>query len=621
MFRCIQITFLLALLSIAGCGHKLELAEEQQNLLDRTDRDSLYVAFTTWQHKVSDSGTLEGLCLNQPDTLFGVLNSKANLSEWFEKMLSKPVLDGLYVRLQGMEAHALNPVFYHQPFLKQCRSRLSAGGWEKKPIIPYDSISMWLLLSADAMLGMHHDLGNGRIAPTAFGSVYKLPPRKNSGLQKLLIHPEPHLQILQVSPDWSAYLNLQQHWMRLKMTKDTQVMAFAELKKPLKAGRPADRSMLKCVGRALMLRGFCLQKDSALWETDTFTTQQSVIVGAFQQTQGREVTGMLTNETLSAMSLSYRKILDAVAASMEKWRWMGPVKENNRIWVNLAANRLFGYRNDSLLLTMRTCSGEPRGPRYYKKLEDSRKPESKVLPPDNLETPQFRAKATHLVVNPTWFVPRNILTKEMLPEIRRNPELLIKMGYVLKNEKGEEVDPFSVDWESVTPAKIPYTLQQTGGADNSLGLVVIHFPNAYSIFMHDTPHKWAFSLAERHVSHGCVRLEKPFDLVEFLMSFNKKDRFDEVLTMAGLAPKHDKKKLEVWEKEKSIRDTARKIIKQDQYFHLDSTLPVYLVYLTAGVTEEGKLSVYKDVYRQNSRIMATMYRPISVRRAAYSGKK
>jgi murein L,D-transpeptidase YcbB/YkuD len=237
-----------------------------------------------------------------------------------------------------------------------------------------------------------------------------------------------------------------------------------------------------------------------------------------------------------------------------------------------------------------------------------------VLPPDNLETPQFKAKTSHLVVNPTWYVPRNILTKEMLPEIKRDPEILKKMGYILKNSRGEEVDPLSVNWEKVSPTRVPYTLEQLTGADNSLGKVVVHFPNAYSIFLHDTPNKWAFSLSERHVSHGCVRLEKPFDLVEFLMYFNKKDRFDDLLMTAGFPPRHDEERLEKWEKEKPMRDTSSQKPKQDQYFYLDSMLPVYLVYITAVSMEHDGLSVFRDIYRQNDKIISAMRRPAAARK-------
>jgi len=228
------------------------------------------------------------------------------------------------------------------------------------------------------------------------------------------------------------------------------------------------------------------------------------------------------------------------------------------------------------------------------------------LPPDNLETPNFKAKTTHLVVNPTWFVPRNILTKEMLPEIKRNPEILKKMGYVVKNREGEEVDPYSVDWEKVSAKNIPYTLEQTGGSDNSLGRVVVHFPNAYSIFMHDTPHKWAFGLDERHVSHGCVRLEKPFELVEYLMSFNKKNKLDQVLMTSGMTPKHSKELIKTWEKDKSLRDSMQKHVQKDKHFQLDSMLPVYLVYFTAYRGPQNKVSFAQDSYKRDIQVQKAL---------------
>lgn len=600
---------------LVGCGNGVSVSQEHESLFQRTDKDSLYRAFSLWREKVSDSGTLNGIYLNQPDTLFAEFSCAEDLSRYYENILSDSVLNGLYDRLRGMEGHALDPEFYHSKYLHQCLNRLGSLGWVKCEYLPYDSFSLWLLLSADALLGMHHDLGNGRLVPTAFGSVCKLPRRQHFGLRNLLKQKNPHLQILQATPDWSAYLGLQQQWIRLKNLKDTAGFTFPVIEKSIKPGKPANRKWLRAIGRGLFQRGLCRVDDTALWQTDTFTLRQSALVKLFQQSMGLRDDGTLNDETLQALNITYSKMRDAISASLEKWRWLGPVNERNRIWVNLVANQLYAFRNDSLLLQMRTCSGTPRGPTYYRKLKESHAPDSKVLPPDNLETPQFKAETSHLVVNPTWYVPRNIFTKEMLPEIIKNPEILNKMGYVLKDSKSEVVDPFFVNWEKVSPARVPYTLEQLRGVNNSLGKVVIHFPNAYSIFLHDTPNKWAFLLSERHVSHGCVRLEKPFDLVEFLMYFNKKDRFDEVLITAGLPPRHDKGKQKKWEKEKPISDTAILKPKQDQYFYFDSMLPVYLVYITAVSTEQGGLSVYRDIYRQNAKIVSAMRRPATVRKA------
>lgn len=600
------LVFLLITLQL-HCGQETKSTDDQAQLLDRIDTDSLYVQWEKWHKKVTDSGTLQKFNLNQPDTLFAVLNNKLAVKDYLHKMLSGKTLQSMMGWERRINSHGLSPDFYHYRFLGKCNQQITRNTWAAAERIPYDSISLFMILSADAALGMYHDLGNGRIMPTAFGSVYKLPGRKTFGLKNLLKGGNPFDAIASAEPSWGEYLALQQAWIRCQSLQDSQLLLVPVLSKTVKVGEKLSRSIRISVAAALRLRGYeAVPHDSFITKQDTFSAELSSAVKSFQLNEGLQVQGYLNQETTKQLGLSKSSILLALQGTMERWRWLGPIPESNRIWVNIAANRLHAFRNDSLLVSMKTCSGEPRGPRYYKRLAESHKPKSKVLPPDNLETPNFKAKTTHLVVNPTWFVPRNILTKEMLPEIKRNPEILKKMGYVVKDREGEEVDPFSIDWEKVSATNIPYTLEQTGGSDNSLGRVVVHFPNAYSIFMHDTPHKWAFGLDERHVSHGCVRLEKPFELVEYLLSFNKKNKLDQVLMTAGMTPKHSKELIKTWGKDKSLRDSLQKHIQKDKHFQLDSMLPVYLVYFTAYRGPQNKVSFAQDSYRRDIQVQKAM---------------
>ena len=105
MFRFIQLLLCGFFIHCwVGCGNRVSVSREHESLFQRTDKDSLYRAFSLWREKLSDSGTLNGIYLNQPDTLFVAFRSAAELSHFYEKILSDSVLNGLHARLRGMEA-------------------------------------------------------------------------------------------------------------------------------------------------------------------------------------------------------------------------------------------------------------------------------------------------------------------------------------------------------------------------------------------------------------------------------------------------------------------------------------------------------------------------------------
>jgi murein L,D-transpeptidase YcbB/YkuD len=133
--------------------------------------------------------------------------------------------------------------------------------------------------------------------------------------------------------------------------------------------------------------------------------------------------------------------------------------------------------------------------------------------------------------------------------------------------------------------------------------------------LHDTPQKWAFFSSNRHVSHGCVRLEKPFDLAEFIMTLTQHNKYDDVLMAAGMSPKHDRRKIKKWIDDKPNRDTLTVKIKQNQRFNLNINLPVYLVYFTAVSNENGTLSYFRDAYRRDNKLMAVMKKSYNQRQA------
>jgi murein L,D-transpeptidase YcbB/YkuD len=183
------------------------------------------------------------------------------------------------------------------------------------------------------------------------------------------------------------------------------------------------------------------------------------------------------------------------------------------------------------------------------------------------KTPIFRADMKYVVVNPTWTVPPGMMRNEIGPAMRRDPNYLARKGLRLIN--GQVVQP--------------------AGPKNPLGRIKLMFPNPHSVYLHDTPTRSAFKAASRTLSHGCVRVEKPFEL-------------------AGLALEDSG-----WSTQ-ALLDAAA--TGKTRTIVLKRPLPVLILYWTAAVGEDGRVTFLPDIYGRDPAVIAALGRSFTFRRRA-----
>ncbi len=193
------------------------------------------------------------------------------------------------------------------------------------------------------------------------------------------------------------------------------------------------------------------------------------------------------------------------------------------------------------------------------------------------KSPIMSDEMEFIVMSPKWHVPRSIAVKEELGKLRENPELFRRRGMRVYSGSGKErveIDYENHDWNSVTADNFEYSFVQDPGAGNALGGIKFLFPNKDNVYLHDTPTKPLFSHDVRAFSHGCIRIEKPLDLAEYLLSPTEK-----------------------WE-----RDRIEKASKsgKEQMVSLPEKLPIHIIYLTAWVDEDGS-HFRRDIYRYDSK--------------------
>ncbi|WP_162549775.1 L,D-transpeptidase family protein [Hymenobacter nivis] len=185
---------------------------------------------------------------------------------------------------------------------------------------------------------------------------------------------------------------------------------------------------------------------------------------------------------------------EQVAANLERWRWDALPPTPDYVLINIAACELLVVAHDSVLRRHRVVVGKPTTP-----------------------TPTLSSAIDRFTLAPDWHVPRSIATREMLPRLKRNAGYLAQGNYALYNGQDHLIDPRSVDWARVTARNFPYTIRQSAGCDNALGNIVFRFANPYAVYLHDTPERQVFAQPYRALSHGCIRLEGPFELAAYLL--------------------------------------------------------------------------------------------------------
>jgi murein L,D-transpeptidase YcbB/YkuD len=189
-----------------------------------------------------------------------------------------------------------------------------------------------------------------------------------------------------------------------------------------------------------------------------------------------------------------------------------------------------------------------------------------------------------IVFAPYWNVPSSIAMEETLPAVMSDPEFLAKNNIEIVSTSGEVLDPSTIDWYAQSSYaqngeepqdEFPYRFRQRPGTTNSLGLVKFLFPNDFDVYLHDTPADALFERSFRALSHGCVRLEQPVKLAEYLL---------------GRDPKWNAGRIE---------QAMHK--GEEQHVKLPRPIPVHLMYWTARVDESGAVRFFRDIYGHDAR--------------------
>ncbi|WP_299547472.1 L,D-transpeptidase family protein [uncultured Tateyamaria sp.] len=291
--------------------------------------------------------------------------------------------------------------------------------------------------------------------------------------------------------------------------------------------------------------------------TQTYDASIQSAVQQFQLAHGLDADGVAGQGTITELNKSVQQRLQSIIVAMERERWVNQERGKRHILVNIPDFTAKIIDGGKVTFQTRSVVGANK---------------------DDRPTPEFSDVMEFMVINPSWYVPRSIVTKEYLPALKRNRNAVRHIE--ITDRRGRKVNRGAVNFSQYTEKTFPFAMRQPPSKGNALGLVKFMFPNVHNIYLHDTPAKNLFGREVRAYSHGCVRLADPFDFAYALLA--KQEAQPEKYFQSVLA---------------TGRETR---------VDLKAPVPVHLIYRTAFTTAKGHTQYRRDIYGRDAKIWSAL---------------
>ena len=292
-------------------------------------------------------------------------------------------------------------------------------------------------------------------------------------------------------------------------------------------------------------------------DPELFDEDLKKAIRVFQQENGLEADGIIGPKTWETLNQPVTDKIALVRINLDRWRWLPHELGARYIVVNIAAGSLRVVEDGKTRLMMKVIVG--------------RKTRKTLL---------FQSNITGVTINPYWNVPGSIARKDIIKEIRKDSRYLEKKHIqVFSRNYGEgRLNPYAINWFS---SNLHVYFQQLPGELNALGKVKFNMDNPYDIYLHDTAHRELFGQFDYALSSGCIRLEKPLELLQLLLEKEPEDS----QTKASAA----------------LKDEVQHVLK------FKNPTKVYLMYLTVLPLPQGQQNVfYQDIYDKDKVLLESL---------------
>lgn len=450
--------------------------------------------------------------------------------------------DSLFLLVKNCRYYGLFPSDYFQPQLTSLRQTLSDTSAGKNML----DASLWAeadLYFTAGFVQIIKDLKNGRILQdtTALkkdsalnGNFFleQLSSFKNDGVDTFASRFEPR---------HAGYKAIKEAMKSFVTTADFRSYTYVNFKDSL--------NLRKMVGKRL-------DEEDSIHIANDDSLAVAAGVKQYQKINKIKPDGKISSTLVSKLNQTDLNKFIKIAINLDRYKLLPTSLPPQYVWVNIPAYYLLVMENDTIKLTSKVVVGKPE-----------------------TRTPILSSSITDMITYPQWTIPESIIKKDILPGLKRDPSYTIKKGFSLIDNKGNVIDPYSVDWSKYETG-IPYKVVQGSGDDNALGVLKFNFSNKYSVYLHDTNQRYLFSKKERALSHGCVRVQNWDSLAHYILR-------NDSLKSKNAIPIDS---MNVW-----------LALKQKHIIPVRKRIPLFIRYFTCE-TRNDELIFFEDVYGDDRRI-------------------
>jgi murein L,D-transpeptidase YcbB/YkuD len=433
--------------------------------------------------------------------------------------------------LGTIDADGLDPKDYRMP-------KLNVGSAEEQAQAELKFTETLLTYARHAMTGRVHF---SRVSPNI---DYKLAFDADDVLKKIASSNDLGKTLAQFNPPQPGYRALKAKYAEMRDAPDESAGNRIENGPVLRYTRDSKgKETVMADRRVPLLRerlGLATESNS----NSNYNAALAMAVGKFQKANGIQVTGQLNGPTIEALNGPSRaKQLDAILATMERWRWLPRDLGKTHVELNIPDYFVRVFNDGEKVWQTRTVVGKP-----------------------GHETPLLTETMKFITLNPTWNVPESIIYNELLPIYETSdPQIFERQGLKMERAADGKIRVF-----------------QPPGERNALGQIRFNFPNKFLVYQHDTPEKNYFNQDKRAYSHGCQRVQDPLKYAEVLLSYaSPKAHY----TADGI---------------------KRMLGGEEKQLDFVNQIPVHLMYQTAFVDEAGKLQFREDIYGLDTKLISIL---------------
>ena len=448
--------------------------------------------------------------------------------------------------LRAADAHGLAPDDYEVDRL-EAQAMALAGATTPAP----DDLAAFDTALGRSLLRYLSDLSGGRVDPHDVGFHYEAREDRPLAehLSRAIAEDDLAGAVRAFEPRFAQYRRLKDALARYRaLARDLALSPFTDVRRLREGEAYADLPQLARVLRAL---GDLPGDAAPLESSEVYGGEVLEAVRRFQARHGLEPDGVLGSETFRQLTVPLPLRVRQIELALERLRWLPAAPPGRLVVVNVPAFRLVGFESageNRPVVQMGVVVG--RAARW--------------------RTPLFAEDMRYLTFRPYWYPPLSIVRNEILPELLRDPAYLSAQDMEVVAAAN---DATALPWAQDTAAQLEIgtlRIRQRPGARNALGLVKFVFPNAYDVYLHDTPATGLFARARRDFSHGCIRVEDPLALAEFVLA-----------SEAG------------W-----TRARIEQAMRGESTLQVDLAvpIPVFIYYTTAIVRADGRIEFYDDIY-------------------------